>query len=103
MEDERIREIATEWHYCSNPSVQDIEAALKQALAEQMDELNETDKYNREEDVLVMKEQDNEIATMRECLVTAYECGRNDTVESNYCDAEDRVEEILSEALEVNE
>ena len=36
---------------------------------------------------------------LREAVINAYECGHNDTVESNYCDARDRAEEIIAEAL----
>ena len=40
---------------------------------------------------------------LRETVVTAYECGHNDTVESNYCDPQERANEIIEEALAHNE
>lgn len=38
-------------------------------------------------------------ALLEKVVVNAYECGHNDTVESNYCDPEERAQEIIDEAL----
>lgn len=42
---------------------------------------------------------EKQLDAMREAVKTAYECGHDDTVESNYCDPEERCEEIIDEAL----
>jgi len=48
-----------------------------------------------------LKQKDDEIKQLRECVKNAYECGHNDTVESNYCDPHDRADEIIEEAKEL--
>ena len=37
------------------------------------------------------------VEAVKEIAINSYECGHNDTVESSYCDAEDRTEEIIEE------
>jgi predicted RNase H-like nuclease (RuvC/YqgF family) len=47
-----------------------------------------------------LKEAERRVEALKESVVNAYECGHNDTVESNYCDPEERAAEIIEEALE---
>ena len=39
------------------------------------------------------------IGELEKVVIIAYECGHNDTVESNYCDPEERAKEIIEENL----
>ena len=41
------------------------------------------------------------IGELEKAVIIAYECGHNDTVESNYCDPEERAKEIIEENLTI--
>ena len=43
---------------------------------------------------------DNEKKLIIAAFINGYECGHNDTVESNYTDAEDRAKDWLEDAIE---
>jgi hypothetical protein len=49
-----------------------------------------------------IEELEQEVQRLRDAVINAYECGHNDTVESNYCDPEERAQEIIDEAIAQN-
>ena len=53
--------------------------------------LERADCYNQK------AEQQTKIDRLCEAVINAYECGHNDTVESNYCDPKERAAEIIEE------
>ena len=78
---ERLKErVARANKFCQAPSEIDVEAI---STIEQLQQQ--------------LAEREKEVQRLGQAVIIAYECGHNDTVESNYCDASERLDEIIIE------
>jgi len=78
-----------------NNNCQHTDAEIQRLQAELAEETKWAKHYRAEAERLTER-----VGVLEKCVITAYECGHNDTVESNCCDPIERCAEIIEEALE---